>query len=78
MNFLFFVGRMLGLVLNGMKDRYLNGIFIFCRKDVRFHDEKDEDYINEWIKYGGISKDSFLRGRLVSFLNKFKEKSRYW
>ena len=47
MNFLFFVGRMLGLVLNGMKDRYLNEIFIFCRKDVRFHDEKDEDYINE-------------------------------
>ena len=47
MNFLFFAGRMKGLVLNGMKDRYLNEIFIFCGKDVRFHDEKDEDYINE-------------------------------
>ena len=47
MNFLFFVGRMQGLVLIDMKDRYLNEIFILCRKDVRFHYEKDEDYINE-------------------------------
>ena len=32
-----------------MKYRFMNEFFIFCRKDVRFHDEKDEDYINEWI-----------------------------
>ena len=43
-----------------------------------FQDERRKVSLLNLMKYGGISKDSFVGGRLVSFFNNRKEEIRYW
>ena len=43
-----------------------------------FQDERRKVSLLNLMKYGGISKDSFVGGKLVSFSNNCKEEIRYW
>ena len=43
-----------------------------------FQDERRKVSLLNLMKYGGICKDSFVGGRLVSFFNNRKEEIRYW
>ena len=43
-----------------------------------FQEESRKVSLLNLMKYGGISKDSFVGGKLVSFSNNRKEEIRYW
>ena len=43
-----------------------------------FQEESRKVSLLNLMKYGGICKDSFVGGRLVSFFNNRKEEIRYW
>ena len=43
-----------------------------------FQEESRKVSLLNLMKYGGISMDSFVGGKLVSFSNNRKEEIRYW